>query len=188
MPTQTPIPYIKWVVGDKVSSLTEERVRKGVALMHEYAASLGMPEIEEEVTVYIYRDIDKLVGVYMSVTGRGPTRDYILKTSWKKGNRGGIVVSSRGDKDVVFINASNSRTREGTIGIAAHELNHVQTRKLSSPSFRGSSNSVPRDGPVWLNEGTAEFLAWQALSEGGVHPYETRRESSQARLSMSSPI
>ena len=44
-------------------------VRKGIRLMHDYAESLGMPEIEADVTVYVYRDIDKLVDAHHEVTG-----------------------------------------------------------------------------------------------------------------------
>ena len=72
-PTATPdpqsLPYVRWVVGDEVSPELLSNVRKGIRLMHDYAESLGMPEIEADVTVYVYRDIDKLVDAHHEVTG-----------------------------------------------------------------------------------------------------------------------
>ena len=60
--------------------------------------------------------------------------------------------------------------------LSAHELNHAQTADLSNSSLVAAYNEIPHVGPVWLVEGTADFLAWQALSEGGIVPYEELRE------------
>ena len=84
--------------------------------MHDYAASLGMPEIETGVTVYVYRDVDKLVEVHHELTGE--RRADILK---RVAERPGYAI----DADI-FINAlarRESSPHEQTY-LAAHELNH----------------------------------------------------------------
>ena len=55
----------------------ESNVRRGVRLMRDYSAILGMPEIEVTVNIYVYRDLDKLIEAHHELTGE--SRDEIRR-------------------------------------------------------------------------------------------------------------
>ena len=69
--------------------------------MDEYAASLGLPEIDGQITFYLYNYGDELVEAYIKETGWSlqQTRD-----SWENG----IAVAGR---NWIFLNPSASGTR-----------------------------------------------------------------------------
>ncbi len=79
-PTPTPIPkqdildYVRWEIGDKVSSDHRNEAMQGVQLAHDYSVLLGMPKIQSEITIHIYYDTEKLLSAYARETngvGRG---------------------------------------------------------------------------------------------------------------------
>ena len=169
--TPTPVPvspsYVKWDFGDEVSERQEHIVRLGVELMHDYAVSIGMPEIKKDITVHTYHNFDNLVDAYSEV--RGLSKDEIPAAQLN------IIRAYTGfayDRHA-FINTSVSDElyEHFQVQLPAHELVHTQTAVLSGLGFALGSNGISYAGPEWLTEGVADFLAWQALSEGGVKPY-----------------
>ena len=72
----------------------------------------------------------------------------------------------------VFVNSASLVPGAGGAYTAAHEISHAQRDALSELSIIGDYLQVAEAGPTWLDEGIAEFLAYHALSEGGVMPYE----------------
>ena len=91
--------------------------------MHDYAASLGMPEIETGVTIHVYHDLDKLADVHHELTGE-PRADILKRVK----ERPGYAI----DTDI-FINAlalRESSPHEQRY-LAAHELNHGQRNHLT---------------------------------------------------------
>ena len=175
-PSPTPAPvspsYVKWVFGDEVSERQENVVRLGVGLMHDYAVSIGMPEIKKDVAFHVYHNVDSLVDAYSEATG--------LPKNWIPAEELNRIRNYRGFAygRNVFINTSESDKvpRFFQVGLVAHELVHAQTAVLSGLSFALDSYGIPYAGPLWFDEGAADFLAWQALSEGGIVPYEEMRE------------
>lgn len=149
-------------------------VSRGVRLMHDYAASLGMPEIEADVTVYVYRDMDKLVDAHHEVTGE--PRDDIRK--WVA-NRTGYAF----DTDI-FINASVLRKSppDDQTYIAAHELSHAQRNYLTRPHRTHRSGHTRYSEPTWFDEGIATYLGWHAVSADGTISYEARRKLAKEAL------
>ena len=143
-------------------------------LMHDYAASLGMPEIETGVTVYVYRDVDKLVDVHHELTGE-PRADILKRVA----ERPGYAI----DTDI-FINAlalRESSPHEQTY-LAAHELNHGQRNHLTRV-HRSNRPGHPRySEPTWFNEGIATYMGWHAVSAGEVGSYEARRKLAKEAL------
>ena len=149
-PTPRPIPvpfsYVEWVVdGHQVSLDILDDLKHGAQLMHDYAVSLGMPEIAKTITFHV---------------DYGPHLQYT-----------GIYYF-----DSVFLNSARFDSANFRILAAAHELNHAQMDALSDLSMNTDYyDEVPGTGPEWLTEGVAEFLSYQALSEGAVMSYDAIR-------------
>ena len=179
-PTSTPTPapspvspsYVKWNFGDEVSERQKHVVRLGVGLMHDYAKLIGMPEIKKDVAFHVYHNFDNLVDAYSEVIDLPEDR---IPADWLDRMR-----EYRGfayDRHV-FINASElDKVHEPfQVKLSAHELVHAQTAALITILNTFGSDGIPHTGPIWLTEGVADFLAWQALSEGGVKPYGEIRD------------
>ena len=135
--------------------------------------SLGMPQIDGRVTFYLYNYGDELVEAYSRESGWNleQTRNY-----WEKGS---AAIAARG---WIFLNASvewyPKGPRESRMKVIAHELVHAGYQyRQSRLNVGGANNRVPDAGPRWLSEGSGEFLAYRALSAGGVLSYQTERQS-----------
>ena len=82
-PTSTPTPvpvlfgkplpfspsYVRWVIGDEVPERHEYVARRGVELMHDYAVSIGMPEMKEDIAAYVFYNFDNLADTYYGLVG-----------------------------------------------------------------------------------------------------------------------
>ena len=149
-------------------------VRRGIRLMHDYAESLGMPEIEADFTVYVYRDMDKLVDAHHEWTGE-PKNDI---RRWVA-DRPGYAFDT-----AIFINASvlrESSPHDQTY-IAAHELNHGRRNYLTRSHRTHRSGHTRYSEPAWFDEGIATYLGWHAVSADGVSSYEARRRLAKEAL------
>lgn len=169
----SPPDYIKWEIGDQVSQEHQQNVMEAVRLMHDYAVSLGLPEIEDEVTFYLYHYGDELIEAYARETG------WSVEQSREYWDKGGTAVAGEG---YIVVNASSEwyatePRRIKQMKTAAHELYHAYQHGLSGLRGDAPSDRVPEQGPRWLSEGSAEFLAYQAMSEGDVLSYDTERNS-----------
>ena len=162
-------------MGDEVPSDLVRTVRDGARLMNDYAVLLGMPELEREVVVYA-DSADNLADIYYGLFSGSSdiSRDWVRREVFNDGSLRGL---SR--YEYAFINTSvlNSRFVSRSLQTVAHEVSHAQSSILSNLHLSASSSSsgVPDAGPLWLAEGSAEFLGWRALSAGGVIFYDDRR-------------
>ena len=143
-------------------------------IMDEYAASLGLPEIDGQITFYLYNYGDELVEAYIKETGWSleQTRD-----SWENG-------TAESGRNWIFVNPSAGwylkAPREARMKVIVHELVHAGYQHFQSGlDVGGANNRVPDAGPRWLSEGSAEFLAYRAVSAGGVLSYQAERESKE---------
>ncbi len=168
------VPNIRWVVGKEVSSEVEDNVRRGVRLMEEYAGTLGMPEIEGTVNIYVHRDLEKLIDAHHELTGEA--KDEIRR--WAV-NRQGYAIG----RDI-FVNALVLRQLppEQQAYVAAHELKHVQRNYLTESQRAHRPGHASYSEPTWFNEGIATYLGWHAVSAGGLSSYEARRRIAQKVL------
>ena len=176
-PTSTPLPiqgsgpqaaspsYLKWTIGPDVSEEDRDVALRASKLMHDYAVSLDLPEMEGAIDFYIYRDLEELVQTYSTVTGRTLDRSDNLWVT----KRNTAVATTSG----IFLNAGHhwysKAPRDLRMKVIAHELIHGFQHRLM-----GTRSSW---GPTWLTEGTAEFLAYRALAEGNILPYSSARET-----------
>ena len=164
MPTPDPPPYIKWDIGDGVSEEDRRDARHAAALMHDYAVSIGLPEIKSDIMIYLHDDLDVLAEIYSGLSGRSMRESREL---WE--NTGGIASDGW-----AIINRSEHRIQSG-IGrdlrlTIAHELFHVYQFELGDLHERAG-------GPAWLMEGIADFSIYKALDAGGVVDYDMERSS-----------
>ena len=135
----------------------------GVHILNAYSVKLGFPETELDFTFYLYRDLQKLLETYQR-----ERRLPFLEAARKEWDN----ASGRAGADHIFAHVPPhlTTTRESLIKLSAHEMIHVYQVSLSE--LGGSSDdSIPKDGPVWLTEGVAEFLALRAMSEADVLNY-----------------
>ena len=185
MPTLTPVPfspsYVNFVFGDEVSDEHEHAVRLGVEAMHDYSVSLGRPDLDHDIYVYAFDDFESLVDevyeAWRDIEGDGFSKDYV-RSYFSNGNFLGLAASND-----VFINTLTFDNvdfyyvdRNRQIHVTAHEFNHAQCNNLGALGLDNAYAQNPDVEPRWLNEGVAEFLTWQALSEGGIVSYDDQRK------------
>ena len=176
----TPAPfspsYVNFVFGDEVLGEHEHAVRLGVELMHDYSLSLGRPDLDHDVHVYAFDDFESLVDevyeAWRDVEGNGFSR-YSVRVDLFNGDFLGLAAS-----DYAFINASifDGLHVRDQIRVSAHEFNHAQFNNLGTLGLDDAYARRPDVEPLWLNEGIADFLAYQAISESGVGSYEDVRK------------
>ena len=148
--------YVKWEIGANVRREYIEDSVEGVRLMHEYAQSLGAPEVKAEFTAHLYYDQEELIAAYEIALGR--------EAEWVP--RGSNSVAGGAS---FFTNTLRWEERETPSHrrkkISAHELFHLFQQAWSYPGWE----------PTWIREGTAEFFAFRALDAGGALSYAEER-------------
>ena len=135
--------YVKWQIGPNVTTEAIEAAIEGAWLMHEYASSLGLPKIDQEITFYLYHDVEGLVPAWEAVTGGNADRD----RDWSDGAVAEVWKGS------VFLTTSAFPGKENLMGVVAHEISHGQWRAIIAMNgFKvlGWSDKVQAHGPVWL--------------------------------------
>ncbi len=151
--------YVKWEIGSGVPQEYVHDSVEGVRLMHEYAESLGMPEIETEFTAHLYYDQIELIAAYQAATGGDG--------NWVPEGSNAVAYGSG-----FFTNTLRWEERKTSSDdrkkISAHELFHVFQSHVSLNRSREAT---------WLSEGTAEFLAFRALDAVDVVDYAVERSS-----------
>ena len=140
-----------------------------VQLMHDYRESLGMPQIKDKITFYLYYDLDALVAAFARVKGISIDQ---ARDEW--------FGHGRASEGWVFVHASAQWMRQnplGYIGTSAGELCASQNYALSRLPLSSAHGQVPEAGPRWLDAGICSFLEAQAFAAGGLLSYDTERNS-----------
>ena len=160
-----------------MSLADEQNAKHAVQLMHDYAVSLGLPEIKKDITFYLYHNHDALFAAYTRATGVSVdgARDH-----WAGGDSAGI-----NGEGWVFVNTSGRWFREDSypskplklMSVSAGEFVGALDHALSELSLSSGTDEVPLAGPRWLKSGITTILQTRALAEGGVISYDTERNS-----------
>ena len=151
--------YVKWEIGSDVRPEYIEDSVEGVRLMHEYAESLGMSEIEVKFTAHLYYNQDELKIAYLLATGS--------EAEWVDRGSNAVAYGPGFFTDTLRWEERNTSS-DHRKKISAHELFHVFQEEWSSG--HGGYGS-----PGWFTEGTAEYFAFRALDAGGVWSYAEQR-------------
>ena len=162
-PEPTPIPkqdildYVRWEIGSEVSLADQQNARHAVQLMHDYAVSLGMPEIKEDITFYLYHNHDALFAAYARVTG--VSVDY-ARDHWADGDGigdtgaeawGGLGICEH-LRLLGFV-----KILLNLMSVSAGEfVGALTTYALSELSWRSGTGEVA--GPRWLEAGIHTIL------------------------------
>ena len=165
--------YIKWTIGDEVSAELRQYAVDAARLIHEYATSRGLPDIESEIEIHIHGDLDTLATIYADIAGWSfnESRDF-----WE--NRGG---GGAGAGWVTMPEWTHRNPSEEPIKITrgiTHELVHAyQAAKYSLVGSNpyGPDDEAPKHGPRWLLEGSANFFMYKAMDAGGFLSYDRER-------------
>ena len=151
----------------------EAEAKSAVHATHDFAMKLGIPLPEHRIVVFQYHDIEALAASFEAATGRtllkgGAGRDFAEGNSIAVAGRKYIALNtSAGD----YSSTPSINRRK----IWAHEMFHIYQYDMSGLTLSSSEGAVPPAGPRWLGEGTAEFLAWQAMEASELGAYAANR-------------
>ena len=167
------VPYLKWEVGPEVPEEHFHGLREGIELMHSYAEFIDATQPVKPATVYLYHNLDALAPSYARVRGESveAARQRLETVHWRGWAGGSFIFVLSG-----ALSKSNVPPIR-MIRLGAHELVHVYQNQMAAGGTPGEDQGlILRRGPVWLIEGSAEFLALRAMAYGGTIPYVTGRE------------
>ena len=171
------VPYLTWEVGDEIPDAQRRSLREGILLLHRYAESFGLPELQGRTTIYLYDDPDALAEAYARTSGTSvdEARQRLASVTWL--GEAGIGANEEG---YIFVflgrNPQDASSSVRLMRVAAHELSHIYQYTLGGfGKFDTSHDQVYVHGPAWLSEGVSDFHALRALAKGGVISYERGR-------------
>ena len=163
---------VKWEIGDEVTQEEVQYAAMAVRMMHDYTVSLGMPETVEEITVYLYHDLDVLRAAYARVKAISMEESRSIWSSERPQGRGGVGYA--------FVNMGTPWVQSDypyhLFRIVAGEFNHPQKREWSELRISSAGDVVPEAGPRWLNSGPSALLVTLVADKAELRPYEERRE------------
>ena len=146
---------MRWEIGDEVSQADRDELTRSARMVHDYAASIGLPSIEGSVKFYIYGDLDALVDAAVDAYG----------ASWGGENRWSRC-GWRGGREFLFWHMCH--VGEATENFA-HSLAGFYVDEMQSPRVTF--------GPVWLRNGFDLFFVGRAWSFREKRDYYTPRRS-----------
>jgi hypothetical protein len=133
-------------------------IRNGAMIATSYFAKVGAPATWRYDLV-ADSDLDALVAAWVKAgTSEAEARQTL--------SQAGAVASN----DKVFILTSKWDTMPSLFRLvtAVHELWHTVQYALAGRFALSPADQVPPGGPVWLNEGCADFVAYSALADARV--------------------
>lgn len=172
------INYLIWHVGEGVKEEELRSAMEGAHLMHEYAASLGFPETDEEIIVYFHHDVEQLAVAYAreAVWPLDMAREFWESSTGVSG-RGWIFFKASSPSEPSLPNVHHVQQ------IVVHELVHSAYQHRLAGLQTDSSDYYPRGqtDPRWLGEGMAVLLTTLVKSESDNSPYADERENRVAK-------
>ena len=145
---------MRWEIGDEVSQADRDELTRSARMVHDYAASIGLPSIEGPIKFYIYGDLDALVDAAVEAHGAHRRDEEWWSCGWWKG------------RDFVFWHMCDVG---GATGDFASILAGFYVDEMQSPRVTF--------GPVWLRNGFDLFFVERAWSFREKRDYYTPRRS-----------
>ena len=164
-PTTPPAPApgapANYVFGSQLSSAQQALVRRGLdAGARLYRSTLGreLPAF----TVWAHTNIDELIAAYAANV---PTSTESARALWSGGQVGHATIRQVWLGPPWFASGPESNQ----LKIAAHEAFHLLQYEVVGQGAMSVSglDEVPRAGPWWLLEGSAEYFAYLAVVADG---------------------
>ena len=168
-PVATPTPTTLFEYGNLVPSDDKALIEAGVSIAQRYLdATVGIEA--PRVTVYAYVDLQNLDAPWETIASQsGIPPDALIQ--------GLNVFVGETFPEAIFINVASPRWKDlptlERVRLAAHEYVHaIQLDLMGAGKTRRFFNSVGQPettaGPLWLIEGSAEYLSWLAVQSTGL--------------------
>ncbi len=61
-------PFVVWDLGEGVNPEELEAVKEGIRIMYDFGHHLGLPEIEEKITLYLHHDFETIATTYTELS------------------------------------------------------------------------------------------------------------------------
>lgn len=162
-PAPAPTPQSTLTIGVGMPGPQATAITNGFEIAKAYFAKIGVPS-EWHADVYAEPTLEAIVADYGKVNA--PGSDAFARTQCPNS-------CAFASKNVVFIFPFGSafyRPDElfGFSKTVVHELWHTVQYTLDRNMYATGADGLFRDGPTWLREGSADFVAYSALVENGV--------------------
>jgi Ca2+-binding RTX toxin-like protein len=144
-----------YVFGSEVTEAQQHALRDGLDLGARFIRTALGQELPP-FTVWAYSDLESLVRVYAETA---PTEPGNARDIWTRGTFATVTLR----KAWFGPNWLNEGTGSNAVKIAVHEIFHVLQYELAGDrSLNSGFDDLPRAGPRWLAEGSAELVGYLA--------------------------
>jgi RTX calcium-binding nonapeptide repeat (4 copies) len=178
-PPPTPGAPAAYVFGPEVTSAGQSALRDALDVGTRFIrASMGreLPSF----SVWGYTDLESLIRVYAETA---PTEQANARDIW---TRGTVAVASYRKAwfgPAWFADSTSNRTK-----IAVHETFHIlQIDQAGDRTFNSGFDDIPRAGPRWISEGSAELVGYLAIADARLTSMSTVR-GDWVQRARSSPV
>ncbi len=131
-------------------------------------------------SVWGYTDLESLIRVYAETA---PTEVWNARDIWTRGTVGVASYRKAWFAPAWFADSGSNRTK-----IAVHEAFHVEQYELAGDgSLNSGFDNLPRAGPRWISEGSAELVAYLAIADARLTSMSNVR-TDWAQRTKSSPV
>lgn len=173
-PEQEQPPALKanYVFGDGVSARTQEAVVGALAYSIKFTEDTTGYR-DDNFTLFVFAEPENLVDHYMKFHNMPESRRADLLSQWGhtragEAGRGNIFLLT----DLIWESAKADSAL--ALSFFTHEYAHVLQWSFTS-NVSSMNNATPPIGPVWLVEGSAEYLAASHMHEIGQETLSERR-------------
>ena len=172
------VPYLKWEIGPEVPEDYERDLQEGVHLIVRYLESLGARELTRDVTYYLFQEPSAAYAGFARLKGMSVKQAQRHMDDRK-------VFGEAGD-GFVYLNLDRLpiyfRPYARRIEFSAHEMAHVYQWGLGNLGAVDLDHSKVRaNGPAWLVEGEATFVAARMMNWAGIVSYREERRRFENR-------
>jgi PKD repeat protein len=145
-------------------------IREGWSIGQSYLPEIGAPT-NWRVDLYAAASVPEMETIYQGL-GYDPADVPRYMPD------GGGAFDSHGDH-VFIVPAGTSYDSSSPVRhrvVVVHEMWHTVQYTLAPNMFNAGSDDMPADGPVWLREGSAEFVGYSGVADSGVDASSFRGE------------
>ena len=172
------VPYLKWEIGPEVPEDYERDLQEGVHLIVRYLESLGAKELTRDVTYYLFQEPSAAYEGFARLKGMSEKQAQRHMDDRK-------IFGEAGD-GFVYLNLDRLptyfRPYARRIEFSAHEMAHVYQWGLGNLGTVDLDHSKVRaNGPAWLVEGEATFVAARMMNWAGIVSYQDERRRFENR-------
>jgi hypothetical protein len=169
-----------YVIGPEVTPAQQAALRNALDLGARFIRSALGRELPP-FTVWAYTDLETLIRVYAETA---PTEPANSREIWTRGTFATVTFR----KAWFGPNWLSEAVGPNSTKIAVHEAFHVLQSELAGDgSLNGGFDDLPRAGPRWISEGSAELVGYSAIADARLTSMSSVR-ADWAQRARSSPV